>query len=386
MVKRANAPETGQSEIVELNADARWQARLEEARARRAEALKRQGREDRPQRAPRKPWEDETDTSIAAEKHQRALDHTGLDFHDRMNALHKVMKETRPHKDDDSLRDATPLAEKPGRNWSPDAVQEPAVAPKALDPVSAPPVRTPEHTGPPVDSFFDELSLAPADPDPEPDHDLQSVPISDLVQPIAPRAQRVDARPWLKAAEEDEIERASSPVAENITQSAASSRKGMPFMLGVGLVALVAVPFFNLLPPMDRGPAPAVSPTFGMQPALGITAAMAEWPVATQSGEFVPTSSVAPRGPFVLGDTTPPLFSRVVATLSVAPVADVFVMPNVKRAGDPEVPTIARSSLHDLVITQAMAETQRGAGIEAGPLPGVLAPVAASRLIPASRP
>ena len=342
---------------------------------------------------PRKPWEDEAETSLAAEEHQRALDDDGLDFHDRMNALQKVLKDKRSEPGDPRSVPA-PTVPNHARNWSSEAEALPTIT--AIEPeVEAPaiavasPVAKPAKTGPPVDSLFDDPTFLAPDPKPETplDSELEFVPISDLVDPIAPTRPKPDRRPWLKAADEQNTTLTLSEVVE-LSVPAPSKDKpgGMPFFLGVGLVALVAMPFFTLLPPMSLGPNASVTPAFGLQPALGITAAMVEVPALTQSGEFVPTSSLAPRGPLALMDPRPPAFARALPAIAKAPFVEAFVMPEVSRAVDADVALFARAVLPDIQVTQAMWEAEFGVGANAGQLPGVLAPVTAAKLIPLPRP
>jgi len=393
MAKRAAEPVTGQNEVVELNNDARWQARLDEARARRAEALKHQGLEDRPKRTPRKPWEEEAETTLAAKEHQRALDDDGLDFHDRMNALQKVLKDKRPEPEDPRSVAAPPVPDH-ARNWSSEAKELPTTT--AIEPeVEAPAIAVassaakPARTGAPVDSLFDDLTFLAPDSKPEtPLHrELEFVPISDLVDPISLARPKTDRRPWLRAADEQNTtltlsEEAALPVPAPSKDKPA----GMPFFLRIGLVALVAMPFFTLLPPMSRGPDASVTPAFGLQPALGITAAMVEVPAPTQSGEFVPTSSLAPRGPLALSDPRAPAFSRALPGIAKAPLSETFMMPEVSRAVDADVALFARAVLPDIQVTQAMWEAEFGVGANAGQLPGVLAPVTSAKLKPMPRP
>jgi hypothetical protein len=393
MAKRAAEPVTGHNEVVELNNDARWQARLDEARARRAEALKQQGIEDRPKRTPRKPWEEEAETSLAAKEHQRALDDDGLDFHDRMNALQKVLKDKRPEPVDPRSVAVPPVPDH-ARNWSSEAEELPTTT--AIEPeVEAPgiavtsPVAKPVKTGPPIDSFFDDPRFLAPDPKPKTplDSKLEFVPISDLVDPISLARPKTERRPWLKAADERNTTLTlSEEAALSVPAPSKDKPAGMPFFLGVGLVALMAMPFFTLLPPMSRGPDASVTPAFGLQPALGITAAMVEVPAPTQSGEFVPTSSLAPHGPLALSDPRPPAFSRTFPAIATAPLSEIFVMPEVSRAVDADVALFARAVLPDIQVTQAMWEAEFGVGANAGRLPGVLAPVSSAKLIPVPRP
>jgi len=389
MAKRATEPGTGHSEVVELNNDARWQARLDEARGRRAEALKEQGREDRPKRMPRKPWEDESETAVAAEKHQRALDHDGLDFHDRMNALQKVLKDKRP---ETPPVVATPTRAEPARNWSPDAENQPLedpvvrVAPIAPK-VSVPPRAKPAKTGPQLDSLFDDPAFLAPEPETSIDDEPEFIPISDLVDPIAPARSKSNNRPWLTETKVEDSEAViPDSVPEVLSTPVKAKSEGMPFFMGVGLVALVAMPFFTLLPPMLRGPDASASPVFGLQPAFGITAAMVEIPALTQSGEFVPTSSVAPRGPLALSDPRPPIFSRVLPSMAQGPSPQVFEIPDVTRHADVDVVPLARITLPAFAITQAIWETLSETTATAGRLPDVLAPVSASSLVPVPRP
>ena len=378
MAERATEPETGQNEVVDLNNDARWQARLEEARARRAEALKLKGLDDKPKRAPSKPWEDDANTAVDAEKHQRALDHEGLDFHDRMNALQKVLKDKHPEPE------AAPADPEPMRNWSPEVRDEVIDATPTPEPVRTEASVVPQKTsGPSVDSFFDDPAFQAPEPADRVEKEPEFVPMEALIDPLPPVSRKRRRRPWIEEAE-DTVPAVVTPVDPVETKTRKS--EGMPFLLGIALVALVAMPFVNLLPAMTRGPEGAQGPVFGLQPAFGITAAMVEFPVATQSGEFVPTSSVAPVGPFALADPRPPAFSRDMPAIAAAPAAQAFVMPEVTRHRDGGLAAFVRAELPPLQITQAMWEAQTGLASGIARLPGVLAPIATSSLVPSPRP
>lgn len=372
MAKRAVEPNTDENEVFELNNDARWQARLDEARGRRMAALKEKGLVDRPTRAPRKPWEEPVETAADLKIRQRSLDDTGLDFHDRMNALHKVLK-------------SGPKAEPPrGANWSEgaetlDDVTPVEKAPKTEEPVATPKAPRVEPSSPPVDTFFDELPLT--EPDAASDIPVVEtpdvIPVSELLQPAAPREDLSVARPWLKAAEDD-VRARDAAMAEpdqgkpEVAPKSKETKRGMPFFLGTGLVALMAMPFFTLLPPMLRGPDAAPSPAFAFQPALGITAAMAEFPVATQSGEFVPASDVAPGGPLLVALPRPPVFSRVMPDIAASPAVGIFEMPALGALADPVVETGEVRSLPQIkVVLPAIASEVVVQAEEVVPVPVV---------------
>lgn len=382
MAERATEPETGQNAVVDLNNDARWQARLEEARARRAEALKLKGLDDQPKRARRKPWEDEADTALAAEKHQRALDHEGLDFHDRMNALQKVLKDKRPE------TAPTPEGPEAMRNWSPEAEATPLERLVGKPVPSAPRVPSAEKSAPPVDSLFNDPAFRATEPEIADVDEPEYVPLEALVNPLPrSRPEPPSRRPWLEAVEEDERAGADAAVQPDVATAKPEVRsEGMPFLLGVGLVALIAMPFFHLLPPMVRGPEAPAAPAFGLQPAFGITAAMVEFPSPTQSGEFVPRRAVAPEAPLAVQDLRPPAFSRAIPSMAGVSASEVIVMPQVSGTADADLTPFARGALPPLALTQGMLETQSETGASVGRLPDVLAPVAASSLTPEPRP
>ena len=206
MAKRAAKPVTGQNEVVDLNNDARWQARLEEARARRAEALKLKGLDDKPKRVPRKPWEDEADTALAAQKHQRPLDHEGLDFHDRMNALQKVLKDKRPQ--------AAPTPEPPEamRNWSPEAEAAPLEGVADKPGPSEPPAPRPEKSAPPLDSLFNDPAFRAPEPEIAQHDEPEYVSLETLVDPLPRSKPEPSTRPWLDAVKEEETAAAKTAV------------------------------------------------------------------------------------------------------------------------------------------------------------------------------
>ena len=382
MAKRAMEPESGSDEVFDLNNDARWQVRLDEARARRAEALKKQGRADKPQRAPRKPWEDETETSRAAVEHQRPLDDDGLDFHDRMNALHKVLKATKP-----AAKEPKELEPKPGQNWSPNQESAPLTSRKEVKVETAPaqePEKPKQQPGPPVDSLFDDPAfsdpLAPVVPEVSDD---EALPISALVAPLPPRKPRPSTRPWLDV-EDDPVVTPDVHVEE---KTATKKRDGgMPFFLGVGLVALLAMPFFHWLPPLERGPDPTAAPVFGVQPAFGITAAMVEFPELTAQGDFVPVSDTPPGGPFAMVTPATPNFSRNQPGIADAPMAQTFVSPALGDEADPSIGRTARDGVSQLPGTQALQEARLGFAAGAGSIPAVLVSADIESLKPLARP
>ena len=71
--------------IIDLSNDAAWQARLEEARARRAEALRKAGKTDDTRKRRAKPWE-ESDPATSEPVARTG----GVDFHDRINRFKKI--------------------------------------------------------------------------------------------------------------------------------------------------------------------------------------------------------------------------------------------------------------------------------------------------------
>ena len=383
MAKRAMEPEKGSDEVIDLNNDARWQARLDEARARRAEALKKQGREDKPQRAPRKPWEDEAETSSAAVKHQRPLDHDGLDFHDRMNALHKVLKQSKGAVDETAALDA-----KLGQNWLPeqDAAPEFTHTKEPLDAktVDKKPKEKPAKESS-VDSLFDDPAfsepLAPVEPEL---NDDETLPISALVAPLPPREPARPSRPWLNFEDEAEEELDIPPV--EVSEAPKQKEGGIPFLLGVGLVALLALPFFNWLPPLERGPDPTASPVFGVQPAFGITAAMVEFPALTTRSDFVPASVIAPNGPVVMATPATPDLSRTLPSIASAPDPQSFEEFLFGSQIDHSITRKARESASRLPGTQLLREARFGVSAAAGHIPAVLAAVDAESLTPIGRP
>lgn len=379
MAKRAMEPESGSDEVFDLNNDARWQARLDEARARRAEALKKQGRDDKPRRAPRKPWEDETETSRAAVEHQRPLDDDGLDFHDRMNALHKVLKETKPAAEEAKVFDT-----RPGQNWSPDQDSAPLTSREDAKVETSPAQEPAKPKQPPVDSLFDDPAFSePLAPVVSEVGDDEALPISALVAPLPPREPRRSTRPWLEV--EDEPVVASNVVAEE-TSLPKKRDGGMPFFLGVGLVALLAMPFFHWLPPLERGPDPTAAPVFGVQPAFGITAVMVEFPELTAQGDFVPVSDTPPGGPLAVVTPATPNLVRSQPGIAVAPVAQTFEAPALGDESDPLIGRAARDGVSLLPGTQLLQEARLGIAAGAGNIPAVLASADIENLKPLARP
>ena len=80
-------PEPSASGIVDLSNNADWQARLEDARARRAVALAKAGKSEEPKKPRRKPWEDVDPDGVVAEETVGKVD-----FHERMRRYKNISR------------------------------------------------------------------------------------------------------------------------------------------------------------------------------------------------------------------------------------------------------------------------------------------------------
>lgn len=277
-------------EVVELDKDERWQARLEEARARREVALREKAAAPRKKQR-RKPWEEEPgddpdDFEIKPIIQDKPESEKDVDLADRLEAA----KAAKPK----------PVPE-PVPEIEPEIAQEPEPEPE------------PEPTPRVVPQFrskarsFDEImppdeapTVAPA---PLPKRKKRRE--NKLVAPGAPDvidlAQRYAStlKPPVNVTEPfDTVPRevVSTPPPGPMVMPVRRARTRRPFGLGLIVLAFSLVPLAQMAPPLEKGPEQPASPYFGLPPALGLTTSMV-WPVApTQSGEWL-----APPPPAALG-------------------------------------------------------------------------------------
>ena len=285
-------------EVFELDKDERWQARLDEARARREIAL-REKAAGKAQKPRPKPWEIEGSAVEAPPAVEPIIQERGddkFDFADRLETIREAKS------------DATPAVPKPPATA--------AVPPRQSEqkPVADKVVKAPQARARPQPSLIlpgapDVAELAVryaatlehADPleirEPEERVEKEEVPEAELV-PLHRSLPRSDA-----------------PPVDDVSSNRRHRRRGIrPLGMAFGLLALAAVPFGTEAPPLETGPAMPQVDVLGIQPALGVTWSLYEVPVQTRSGEWVPMPPPRP-------------FATIPVTRSINPLNTVALPP-----------------------------------------------------------
>ncbi len=299
-------------EVFQLDNDERWQARLDEARARREIALAEKAA-GKPSKKRLKPWEiDGSAGTKPIEPIIQEKEDDKVDFADRVDTIRAVAKNS---SDQDSAK--FPRTHNSAVKAAPPAIVNVPVA----DPTPEEPQHTPLETDPaaykpPAHDDFDQI--------------LTTLPLPkaverdvSLVLPGAPDVKELAARyaatlepemePVLPA--EQAIEPEVAPVAE------AETRRRRPVLLFAAVSFLALLPLATFAPPLSTGPSMPQISGFTFQPALGVTWSMQELPVATRSGEWVPRLGFAPTGPILPVDGQPADYAMAVAPLST-PLAE----------------------------------------------------------------
>lgn len=278
-------------EVFELDQDERWQARLEEARARREVALAEKAA-GKPQKKRLKPWEEEGEFAVDApiEPIIQERGDDKFDFADRLEAI----RENAASEISESETDL-PVQEEDLPHFVPEFEPEPEPEP--------------EFTPPPA------RQATPSSPMPEP----RARPQPSLVLPGAPDVADIASRyaATLEAAQApvEPVERPTTRVTsvvpmrpgalvEQVVQQPAvalqadtrrSRRVGVrPMGMAFGLIFLAAMPFATLAPPLETGPEMPQVAVFHITPALGVTWSLSNRPATTFSGEWTPAPAPAP--------------------------------------------------------------------------------------------
>lgn len=273
-------------EIFELDKDERWQARLDEARARREVAL-REKAAGKAQKPRPKPWEVDGAAIEKPPEIDPIIQERGddkFDFADRLETIRETKAATPAPCD-------TVAASAP-RPAAPEVVPDPP-------PVEARPEPTP----------LPPRSLAP---------EARARPQPSLVLPGAPDVAELAARyaatldrsvPELvedgpdrptKTAELVALPTAARPVTAQAPQAErrltrAERRRGIrPLGMAFGLLAFAVLPLTTEAPPLETGPDMPVVDVLRIQPALGVTWSLSEQPRLTRSGEWVPQGAPSP--------------------------------------------------------------------------------------------
>lgn len=262
-------------EVFELDKDERWQARLDEARARREVALREKaaGKSQKPRP---KPWEIEGSGVEEPPVIDPVVQERGddkFDFADRLETIREAKAE----------RAAPPKPTAPpiARVREPEPPVEP-VAPVAKKPAAPEPRARPQPS-----------LVLPGAPDVA---DLAARYAETLDRP-EPFTTREPTRPLEEPAPQPTAELVSLPTAADPVDAAtapapltrAERRRGIrPLGMAIALLGLAAMPLTTEAPELETGPAMPLVSTFRIQPALGVTWALAEPPVLTRSSAWQP--------------------------------------------------------------------------------------------------
>ena len=297
MADRAIRQENSERDVFDLEKDERWQARLAEARARRAIALREKANSEGPPKPRLKPWETAGQNEPEVFEPVEPLLHPDtedkLDFSDRVRTLRETVEGL-------------------GGNGGPtlDAQTKGLVEPDA------------EKREVPIARVRDEPATDGAEPKARPasvaDRYIKALsPDFIPTRPFVPDTGNFSEpsplrRGETRSADDTEAlarEQAASmdlaPEAQPVTGAAAEPvprrRRGVPALLLAGVCLLAALPFTETVAPLAKGPVSnVVTPQFGLAPALGITRPMNAFPRKTASGEWRPVSNRPPRGALVL--------------------------------------------------------------------------------------
>ena len=277
--------------VVDLDADDRWAARLAEARARREVALREKAAgKALPKRRPM-PWEEEAEDDAPFKVQPLIVVEEKTD--DRVDFADRV----------DALREA--------RDADKSASDAPSVISRAM-----------------VDRLYADdgaTGLYPTPPLLQPSRRDDGLVAADApnVHDIAVRqaAALAAAAPAVAAPEPQPL--AAADVADRGKPVYVRNR---PRGMALFLIALAALPFTNVAPPLEKGPAAPPAPRFGLVPALGLTTSMLWRPGETVSGEWHAPSLVPPGGPLAATFVAPAAFVRDIAGLQpYVPPADTAI-------------------------------------------------------------
>ncbi|MEP1699110.1 MAG: hypothetical protein ABJJ69_21495 [Paracoccaceae bacterium] len=317
MADRAVSDDNSPEGVVDLINDDRWQARLEEARARREIALRE--KEKDPSAAPKRklmPWEKEmaADAELSVEPTIQAPDSDRVDFADRVEKV----RETVVKDEEEPVQPQTPRIASRSTTIPLPSTFEDLLTDDAFE----------------YDIQEEDLDWVPP---PKKRHSAIDEDAPDVIELASRYASTLTAGAASAADvfEEAEAEKAQKPVVV---------RNHPPALLILGVVALAALPFATPAPPLDRGPAMPAVPTLRLQPALGFTTAMLWRPFETSSTQWQPATTwslplstvYSPNAPVVL--TGEP---AVLGNPDVGQGSPTFVEPlaelNAPRSAQPPV-------------------------------------------------
>ncbi|NNE79654.1 MAG: hypothetical protein HKN18_05205 [Silicimonas sp.] len=296
-------------DIVELDKDERWQARLAEARARREVALREKA--SKPKKPRRKPWEEEPGQdpdSFTVEPIVQEPDPNRRDFADRFEALRETIKSDKHTPANTKAVPAKPKVE-----------QAEPVEPRPEPAVSTPASNTFDDIIPP-DQAPPEPVAVPMPPRKKEVPEKDSLIAADAPD-VAEIAQRYAATlapmPELAVPEVQQEPEPEDVVEEGADAATATTRRkpGRPLILLLLVLTLAAVPLLKTPPPLEIGPSFPATPRFGLPPALGITTSMLWRPGKTFPGDWSPASVAAPARPLTVSTRPPAEYLRTVPGL-----------------------------------------------------------------------
>ncbi len=382
-------------EVFELDKDERWQARLDEARARREVAL-REKAAGKPQKPRPKPWEIEGAAVEKPPKIDPIIQERGddkFDFADRLETIREPKEK--------------PAAPKPARKAPerPPAAARPVPVPPSPPPQPSPP---PPASAPPQPSPPSQMRAPAPEPRarPQPSLILPGAPdVADLAARYAATldsADRAEARSPEPVPDEPEpvgktADLVALPTAKlppefaeaqpdpDAPLSRAERRRGIrPLGMAFGLIALAALPLTTEAPPLETGPAMPVVDVLRIQPALGVTWSLYEPPFQTRAGEWVPGRAPSRLGPMPFSPPVSPLDSvalppdpvlrdaGAIAWTEAAPVARSAVPGFAVPAGSSEALPFVADAPQRAVIQPETATPEPSGDVSAPPRPATL--------------
>ncbi len=261
-------------EVFELDKDERWQARLEEARARREIALREKAAGKAPKPRP-KPWEIEGSKIEKPPEIDPIIQERGddkFDFADRLETIREGKDET-PELPEPPKVPTFRSRAKPDYNPAP---HQKVPAARGPEPRARPQPSLILPGAPDVAELAERYAATlEVVEDPEPariDTESETVPDRpDVTLVPLPKTPPVEA----------------SGDRKKLTR--AERRRGIrPLGMAFALAGLAALPFATEAPPLEKGPTMPVIQGFRFEPALGVTWSLNRKPVETRSGEWRP--------------------------------------------------------------------------------------------------
>ena len=289
MADRSAKPEGSEEprDIVELDKDDRWQARLAEARARREIALREKKASRTPKRR-RKPWEEEPgddpdEVIIEPLIQDRPPGDDRLDFADRLEVIREAESDSDVPPRKSATPALTPVTEDEPRRETPSGADHGTSAAKPPRPevMSRPKIKP--RTAEPAREAREIPKIEPARK------------THDAVQPDAPDvidlAQRYAATlkppvnvtvPFDTVPPPEPVEPFNTvPEPAPAPSVAAAFRSRRPIGLAVIVLAFSLIPLAETAPPLEKGPPLQPVPFFGLPPALGLTTSLVWLPEPT---------------------------------------------------------------------------------------------------------